>query len=57
MRYELNTNRFQRYMAVTIATNVSESTVAAIMENQDELQGIDVLEDSVRQYIDDESMG
>lgn len=38
MRYELNTNRFQRYMAVTIATNVSESTVAAIMENQDELQ-------------------
>ncbi len=57
MRYELNTNRFQRYMAVTIATNVSESTVAGIMENQDELQGIDVLEDSVRQYIDDESMG
>lgn len=57
MRYELNTNRFQRYMAVTIATNVSESTVAAIMENQDELQGIDILEDSVRQYIDDESMG
>lgn len=57
MRYELNTNSFQRYMTVTIATNVSESTVAAVMENQDELQGIDVLEDSVRQYVDDESMG
>lgn len=57
MRYALSTNSFQKYMAVTIATNVSESTVAAVMENQDELQGIDVLEDSVRQYIDDESMG
>lgn len=57
MRYELSTNTFQRYMAVTIATNVSESTVAAVMENQNELQGIEVLEDSVRQYIDDESMG
>ncbi len=57
MRYELSTNSFQKYMAVTIATNVSESTVAAIMENQNELQGIDVLEDSSRQYVDDESMG
>ena len=57
MRYELNTNSFQKYMAVTIATNVSESTVAAVMENQNELQGIDVLEDSVRKYVDDESMG
>lgn len=57
MRYRLNTNSFQKYMAVTIATNVSESTVAAVMENQSQLQGIDVIEDSVRQYIDDESMG
>ena len=57
MRYELSTNSFQKYMAVTIATNVSESTVAAVKENQNELQGIDVLEDSSRQYVDDESMG
>lgn len=57
MRYKLSTNGYQKYMAVTIATNVSESTVAAVMENQNQLQGIDVLEDSVRQYIDDESMG
>ena len=57
MRYELSTNSFQKYMAVTIATNVSERTVAAIKENQNELQGIDVLEDSSRQYVEDESMG
>lgn len=57
MRYKLSTNSFQKYMAVTIATNVSENTIAAVMENQDQLQGIDVLEDSIRQYVDDESMG
>ena len=57
MRYKLNTNSFQKYMAATIATNVSESTVAAVMENQSQLQGISVLEDSIRQYVDDESMG
>lgn len=57
MRYQLNTNSFKKYMRVTIATNVSEESVAAIMENQSELQGIDVVEDSIRQYIEDDSMG
>ncbi|MDO4272032.1 MAG: penicillin-binding transpeptidase domain-containing protein [Eubacteriales bacterium] len=57
IRYELNTNSFKKYMPVTIATNVSENSVAAIMENQSQLQGIDVVEDSIRQYIDDVSMG
>ena len=56
IRYELSTNSFKKYMQVTIATNVSEKSVAAIMENKTSLQGIDVLEDSIRQYIDDESM-
>ena len=56
IRYELNTNSFKKYMQVTIATNVSEKWVAAIMENKTGLQGIDVVEDSIRQYIDDESM-
>ena len=56
IRYELNTNSFKKYMQVTIATNVGEKSVAAIMENKTGLQGIDVVEDSIRQYIDDESM-
>lgn len=56
IRYELNTNSFKKYMQVTIATNVSEKSVAAIIENKTGLQGIDVVEDSIRQYIDDESM-
>lgn len=57
IRYELNTNSFKKYMAVTIATNVSEKSVAAIEENQSQLQGIEIVEDSVRKYIKDESMG
>ena len=56
IRYELNTNSFKKYMQVTIATNVSEKSVAAIIENKTGLQGIDVVEDSIRLYIDDESM-
>lgn len=56
IRYALNNNSFMKYVPVTIATNVSEQSVAAIMENQYQLQGIEVVEDSIRQYIDDESM-
>ena len=57
IRYALSTNSFKKYMAVTIASNVSEKSVAAIRENQPDLQGIDIVEDSVRKYIDDASMG
>ena len=51
IRYALSTNSFKKYMAVTIATNVSEKSVAAIKENQAELQGIDIVEDSIRKLM------
>ena len=35
IRYALSTNSFKKYMAVTIASNISEKSVAAIRENQD----------------------
>ena len=56
IRYELNTNSFKKYMQVTIATNVSEKVGSCDHGEQTGLQGIDVVEDSIRQYIDDESM-
>jgi penicillin-binding protein 2 len=52
IRYALSTNSFKKYVPVTIATDVSNETVAAIMENKSELQGIDVVEDSIRSYED-----
>ena len=39
-------------MATTIASDVSESTTAAIMENLDTLQGVNIEEDSIRYYPD-----
>ncbi len=56
VRYLLSTNSFQKYKPVTIATNVSEKSIAAVMENMADLQGIDVVEDSMRIYLDDESL-
>ena len=55
VRYSLNLNSFQKYIATTIATNVNEATVAEVMENKDLLQGVDIAEDTVRTYIDDPS--
>ena len=52
MRYAINLNSFQQYIATTLASDVSEETVAAIMESKDELTGVDVEEDSLRRYTD-----
>ena len=52
VRYALSTTSFRKYIPVTIATDVSENTVAAIQENKSLLEGVDVQEDSVRVYTD-----
>lgn len=52
IRYDMNTNSFQKYIATTVATDVSEETVAVIMENCNELEGVSIVEDTVRKYVD-----
>lgn len=52
IRYTMGTTGYQKYIPVTIATDVSEETVAAIAENQDGLEGISVAEDTIRKYKD-----
>ena len=54
MRYAMNLNSFQQYIDTTLASDVSDETAAAIMENKDILTGIDITEDSVRKYTDAE---
>ena len=54
IRYILSTNSFQKYIPVTIATNVSQETVAEVTERKDKLQGVDIAEDSIRVYDDAE---
>ena len=56
VRYQLSLVSFQRYMAVTVATNVSEKTVASVEENADTLQGVSVSEDYIRVYDQSEAM-
>ncbi|MGN1166810.1 MAG: penicillin-binding transpeptidase domain-containing protein [Lachnospiraceae bacterium] len=50
VRYAISLNSYQKYIATTIAEEVSEETVADIMENMDSLQGVDIEEKSVRHY-------
>ena len=52
VRYQLSLNSFQKYIATTVAADVSDQTVAVIMENSDSLQGVNIVEDTVRRYND-----
>lgn len=54
MRYAMNLNSYQQYVKTTVAMDVSEETVAAIKEREDELAGVDISEDSIRKYTDSE---
>lgn len=52
VRYGLSSNSFKRYVKTTVASNVSEMTVAAVMENIENLQGVSIEEESMRVYPD-----
>lgn len=54
VRYLLNLNSYQKYISTTIASDVSEKTVAAILENKNSLEGVDIADDTVRRYNDSE---
>ena len=51
-RYKLWLNRYQQYMPVTIAYDISEQSNAAITEYSDELLGMEVAVKSLRNYND-----
>lgn len=52
IRYDMNNNSYQKYIATTVATDVSEASVAVIMENCNELEGVSIVEDTIRKYVD-----
>ena len=52
VRYAMSSNSYKRYVKTTVASNVSERTVAAVMENTGDLQGVSIEEDSIRVYPD-----
>ena len=50
IRYSLSLQTYQKYLSVTVAKDVSDETVAAIMENQYDILGVDVKQESIRVY-------
>ncbi len=52
VRYAISSNSYKRYVKTTVASNVSERTVAAVMENVEDLQGVSIEEESIRVYPD-----
>lgn len=54
VRYALWLNRYQQYIPVTIARDISDSSVAELNENSADLMGISVVVDSIRVYNDAE---
>ena len=52
IRYAMSANSYQKYIATTVANNVSEKTVAVVMENADVLDGVAIAEGTIRKYND-----
>lgn len=54
IRFGMSQNSFKKYIRTTVAEEVSNETVAVIMENLDVLQGVSVEEEYIRKYTDAE---
>ena len=54
VRYAMYINRFHSYQEIILAKDVNDRTMAAIKENNNELPGIDIEEDTIRVYKDSE---
>ncbi len=52
VRYRLSQNSYQKYLTTTIATELSERSVAVISENMDRLQGVSIEDTYARKYAD-----
>ncbi len=50
IRYKLLLTSYQKYLQVTVASDVSDKTVAAVKENAEKLPGADIQEESIRVY-------
>ena len=52
LRLSMSANSYNRYISFTIANEVSDETVAAILERSDELVGVTVEQQYIRKYVD-----
>ncbi len=54
IRYAMNLTSYRKYIGTTVAKDISDRTVAVIMENNYQLDGVSIVEDTVRRYNDSE---
>lgn len=52
LRRYMSANSYNRYISFTIANEVSDETVVAILESSDDLTGVTVEEQYIRRYVD-----
>ncbi len=52
IRYNMSQNSYQKYIDTTVASDVSDQTVADVMENADTLEGVSIEESTARKYVD-----
>ena len=52
VRYNMNANSYQKYIDTTVASDVSDQTVADVMENAYTLEGVSIEESTARKYVD-----
>lgn len=54
IRYNMKLTSFRKYVGTTVAKDVCEETVAVVMENMDQLEGVTIEEDTARRYHESE---
>lgn len=52
IRYAMSFKEYHKYKTTTVATHISEETVAAVSENLADLEGVTIQESTVRKYND-----
>ncbi len=53
IRYAMKLTSYRKYIGTIVAKDISNETVAVIMENSTELPGVSIVEDTVRRYTED----
>ena len=53
VRYSMKLTSYRKYIGTTVAKDISDATVAVIMESSAELPGVTIVEDTVRRYTED----
>ncbi len=52
IRYSMSATTYTKYRATTIAVDISDELAAAVLEAQEDLQGVEVEKSTVREYLD-----